>query len=331
MCNLSEQIERKYINTIELDDWEIETDSGWHDIGSVSKTVEYESFEIITDNGKSLKAADNHIIFDEFYNEIFVKDSLGKNIITQDGIEKVINVKNLGYSCNMYDLQVDSNDHRFWSSGILSHNSTTIAAYMLHYIMFNENKDCAILANKAAGAREILSRIQMAYELLPYWMKMGVKDWNKGSIYLENGSSIIASATSSSAIRGLSISFLLLDEFAFVPKNMAEDFFRSVYPTISSGKESKIAIISTPFGMNHYYKLWNEASEGKNDYVPNLARWNNVPSRDEAWKKETIKNIGQEAFGQEFECVTGDTLITVLDISTGEIKKISMEDLYFEL
>lgn len=96
-------------------------------------------------------------------------------------------------------------------------------------------------------------------------------------------------------------SFLLLDEFAFVPKNMAEDFFRSVYPTISSGKESKIAIISTPYGMNHYYKLWNEAESGVNGYVPNRAYWYQVPSRDEEWKKETIRNIGEEAFNQEFE------------------------------
>lgn len=179
--------------------------------------------------------------------------------------------------------------------------STTIAAYMLHFVLFNSNKACAILANKAAGAIEILSRIEMAYEMLPFWLKMGVIDWNKGYFTLENGSSILAAATSGSAIRGLSISFLLLDEFAFVPKNMAEDFFRSVYPTISSGKESKIAIISTPFGMNHYYKLWNEAIAGTNGYIPNRAYWDQVPGRNAKWKKETLKNIGQEAFNQEFE------------------------------
>jgi len=196
----------------------------------------------------------------------------------------------------------DLHNNRFvvgcWSRQ--SGKSSTIAAYMLHYVLFNSNKTCAILANKAAGAREILGRIQMAYELLPFWMKMGVEDWNKGNFNLENGSSIIASATSSSAIRGLSISFLLLDEFAFVPKNIAEDFFRSVYPTISSGKESKIAVISTPYGMNHFYKLWNEALTGVNGYVSNRAYWHQVPGRDDVWKAETIRNIGLEAFDQEF-------------------------------
>lgn len=180
--------------------------------------------------------------------------------------------------------------------------STSIAAYMLHYVLFNPNKFCAILANKADSAREILGRIQLAYELLPFWLKQGVIDWNKGSFSLENGSKIVAAATSSSAIRGRSISFLLLDEFAFVPKNMADEFFRSVYPTISSGTESKIAIISTPYGMNHYYKLWTEAEKKKNDYVAHFADYRRVPGRDEAWRIETIRNIGEEAFRQEFEC-----------------------------
>jgi hypothetical protein len=195
-----------------------------------------------------------------------------------------------------------------------SGKSTTIASYMLHYILFNANKTCAILANKASGAREILSRVQMAYELLPYWLKMGVDDdWNKGSMSLENGSRIVAAATSSSAIRGMTVNFVLLDEFAFVPFNMAEDFFRSVYPTISSGKSSKIIIISTPYGMNHFYKIWNEAKNDKNGYVPNRAFWNDVPNRDEEWKKETIRNIGEEAFNQEFDCEFMGSAGTLID------------------
>jgi hypothetical protein len=221
---------------------------------------------------------------------------------------KIVHVDKGIIPFELWDFQIklieDLHNNRFiaglWPRQ--SGKSTTIAAYMLHFVLFNGNKKCAILANKAAGAREILGRIQMAYELLPFWMKMGILDWNKGNLNLENGSSIIAAATSSSAIRGTSLSFLLLDEFAFVPKNMAEDFFRSVYPTISSGKDSKIAIISTPFGMNHYYKMWNEAVSGTNGYVANRALWSNVPGRDKAWKALTIKNIGEEAFNQEFEC-----------------------------
>lgn len=207
--------------------------------------------------------------------------------------------------------------------------STTIAAYMLHFVLFNSNKTCAILAHKAAGANEILGRIQNAYELLPTWLQMGVLDWNKGSFVLENKSKIIASATSSSAIRGTSISFLLLDEFAFVPRNIADDFFRSVYPTISSGTQSKIAIISTPYGMNHYYKLWNEAVNGDNGYKPNRAFWHQVPGRDKKWKDEVIKNTSEESFNQEFDCEflgSAGTLISATKLAEMTYKKPVFED-----
>jgi len=196
--------------------------------------------------------------------------------------------------------------------------SQSVAAYMLHFVLFNANKFCAILANKADSAREIIGRIQLSYELLPFWMKMGVVDWNKGSFTLENGSKIIAAATSSSAIRGRSVSFLLLDEFSFIPKNMAEDFFRSVYPTISSGKTTKLVIISTPFGMNHYYKLWNEAVQGTNGYIPHFADWRRVPGRDEEWREETIRNIGQQAFSQEYDV---DFLGSAGTLISGDILK----------
>ena len=182
-----------------------------------------------------------------------------------------------------------------------SGKSTTDAAYFLHYVLFNEKKTVAILANKADGAREILGRLQMMYEYLPDWLQQGVLDWNKGSFNLENGSRVIAASTSSSTIRGKSINILFLDEFAFVPKNIAEEFMRSVYPTISSGKTSKIFIVSTPYGMNHYHKMWIDAIERRNEYKFLQVKWDKVPGRDEKWKEQTIRNIGQEAFDQEFD------------------------------
>ena len=127
-----------------------------------------------------------------------------------------------------------------------SGKTTTIISYILHYVLFNEQMRVAILANKAATARDILSRLQLAYENLPKWMQQGVMSWNKGSLDLENGSRIVASSTSSSAVRGGSYNMIFLDEFAFVPHNVAEDFFSSVYPTISSGQSTKVIIVSTP-------------------------------------------------------------------------------------
>jgi len=183
-----------------------------------------------------------------------------------------------------------------------SGKSTTIIAYLLHYCLFNPTVNVAILANKAAVARDLLGRLQLAYEHLPKWLQQGVMTWNKGSLELENGSKILASATSSSAVRGGSYNIIFLDEFAYVPNNIAEQFFSSVYPTISSGKTSKVMMVSTPHGMNMFYKMWNDAEHGRNSYVPIEVHWSEVPGRDEKWREETIKNTSEQQFNVEFEC-----------------------------
>jgi hypothetical protein len=185
--------------------------------------------------------------------------------------------------------------------------STTIIAYMLHYVLFNQSMSVAILANKLSTARELLGRLKLAYEYLPMWLQQGVVEWNKGSIVLENGSKILASATSSSAVRGGSFNYIFLDEFAYVPQNVAEEFFSSVYPTITSGQSTKVTIISTPKGLNMFYRFWINANkrpgeDGKNEYVPIEVHWSDVPGRDDAWKKQTIANTSEEQFRTEFEC-----------------------------
>jgi hypothetical protein len=194
-----------------------------------------------------------------------------------------------------------------------SGKSTTTISYLLHYALFNPNSNIALLANKSSTARDILGRLQLAYENLPKWMQQGVINWNKGSIELENKSTIVAAATSSSAIRGGSYNIIFLDEFAFVPANIAEAFFSSVYPTISSGNKTKMIIVSTPMGMNQFYKLWTDAENKQNDYIPIEVHWSEVPGRDEAWKEATIRNTSPEQFQQEFECDflgSVDTLIS---------------------
>ena len=180
--------------------------------------------------------------------------------------------------------------------------STTVIAYILHYILFNPEVNVAILANKLATARELLTRIKLAYENLPNWLQQGVEEWNKTNIELENHSKVIAAATSSSAVRGGSFNMIFLDEFAYVPPGVAEEFFSSVYPTISSGKDTKVLIVSTPKGLNMFYKMWVDAEEGRSEYIPIEVHWNQVPGRDEAWKKQTISNTSEEQFRCEFEC-----------------------------
>ena len=180
--------------------------------------------------------------------------------------------------------------------------TTMVVGYILWYILFNEEKFVAILANKASTAREILSRVKIAYEALPLWLQQGVRTWNKGDIELENNCRVMATSTASSAIRGFSISLLYLDEFAFVPSNIAEEFFTSVYPTISSGQTSKILISSTPNGMNHYYKMWTEALEERNGFTTIEANWRQVPGRDQRWADDQKSVLGEEKFLQEMEC-----------------------------
>lgn len=198
----------------------------------------------------------------------------------------------------------DINDNRrvIVKAGRQVGKTTMVVGYILWYILFNEDKFVAILANKAPTAREILNRIKIAYESLPLWLQQGVRTWNKGDIELENNCRVLASSTASSAIRGYSISLLYLDEFAFVPSNIADEFFTSVYPTISSGTQSKILISSTPNGMNHYYKMWTEAVEGTNGFKYIEANWRQVPGRDQKWADEQRRVLGDEKFLQEMEC-----------------------------
>jgi hypothetical protein len=200
-----------------------------------------------------------------------------------------------------------------------SGKSTTMVSYILHYVLFNPSMNVAILANKASTARDILGRLQLAYENLPKWLQQGVMSWNKGSLELENGSKIVASSTSSSAVRGGSFNMIFLDEFAFVPTNVASDFFSSVYPTISSGKSTKVIIVSTPNGMNLFYKLWTDAENKRNSYNIIDVHWSEVPGRDDKWRKETIANTSEEQFQREFECEflgSSNTLIHASKIKT---------------
>jgi len=215
--------------------------------------------------------------------------------------------------------------------------STTCVSYLLHYAVFNDNVNIAILANKASTAQDLLSRLQFAYEKLPKWMQQGIVSWNKRSLELENGSKIIAASTSASAVRGGSYNIIFLDEFAFIPNHIADEFFASVYPTISSGQSTKVLIVSTPKGMNHFYRMWHDAERGKNEYVPTDVHWSEVPGRDDKWKAQTIANTSEQQFKVEFECEflgSVDTLISAAKLRSlvydDPIKRNAGLDIYEE-
>lgn len=231
---------------------------------------------------------------------------------------KIVHVDDGLIPFDMYDFQEDLinniNDNRF-SISLCSRQigkSITTVAWMLHFILFNDYKRLGIIANKGATARKILGKLKLAYENLPHWLQSGVKEWNKGSIELENGCIIEASSTSGDAVRGDSLSALFIDEAAFIDDNLWEEFYTSVYPTISSGKTTKIILVSTANGMNHYHKLWKDAVNGRSSFSPFEVNWRAVPGRDEAWREETIGNTSEEKFDQEHEnqfLGSSDTLI----------------------
>ena len=231
---------------------------------------------------------------------------------------------------DMYDFQVDMvkkfDKDRFNIAKLprQSGKSTIVTSYLLWFVLFNDNVNVAILANKAATAREMLGRLQLSYENLPKWMQQGIVGWNKGSLELENGSKILAASTSASAVRGMSFNVIFLDEFAFIPNHIADQFFSSVYPTISSGKSTKVIIISTPHGMNMFYKLWHDAERGKNEYTTTEVHWSQVPGRDDVWKEQTIANTSEEQFRVEFECEFLGSVDTL--ISASKLRTMTYED-----
>lgn len=215
--------------------------------------------------------------------------------------------------------------------------TTIVAIFIVHYIIFNKEKRVAILANKEMTAIEILDKIKLIYESLPIWMQTGISSggWSKKAVSLSNGNRILAASTASSAVRGLSINLLFLDEFAHVPENIAQSFLDSVLPTLSSGKTSKVIIVSTPKGMNHFYKIWSKAikknEKYSNNYYPIKVRWNEMEGRSgeegQLFKRNILKDSGVLLWAQEFACLHGVTPIIIKD-ETGKITEISIGDLY---
>lgn len=284
------------------------TDSGWEDIEYVSKTVEYEIWKITLDSGEILECADTHILFKSSFTEVFAKDlEPGDELLAESGTVKVVSVENTGEKERMYDISLPENSNkRFYTNGLLSHNSTMYCVYTLWLTCFFPEKKVVILANKAATAIEIMDKIETAYKYLPDWIKPSVVTYNKGEIMFTNKSGVKSFASSSDAARGWSANVVILDEFSFLPENIADKLFTSMFPVISSSKNGKMIIVSTPNGTgNLYYKLWQQANsksteENASGWKPYTMWWWQVPGRDEKWKRAQIASIGEDRFAQEF-------------------------------
>lgn len=282
---------------------EILTDVGFQKVKGIYKTQPYRVYQIKLKNGYTLECADNHLVFKENYSKIYVKDlKLGYCIITDKGPQQVVSIKKLPYKVSMYDLSLnDGSLHRYYTNGILSHNTTTVSAYFLWSMVFHPNKQIAIVANKAKTSTEIVGKIKNMLERLPFFLKPGMTRLAQTTLTFENGSYLMSASTNPTSVTGQSINLLYLDEAAHIPNNLATDFWRSVFPTISSFKNAQIIITSTPKGkQNLFFRLYDGACKHTNDFVPYRVDWWEVPGRDEEWAEKERRSFGEENFDQEY-------------------------------
>lgn len=279
-----DDISKKILNSIGVLDLKVKTDTGYERITDLHLTQPYRHYILKTDS-YLLSCADNHIVFDENYNEIFVKDlNIGDLIWTESGLERVKFLKLDKFKSSMFDATVDHENHRLYTNGILSHNTISSAIFMLHKILFDNDKNIMIVANKGDTAVEIVDKIKSIYTLLPFFLKPGIKTWNQKSLTFENGCRIKTSARTKTPAIGFTIDVLYLDEFAHIPSNIIEPYYTAAFPTTAAVQNSKIIITSTPNGMNLFHRLLTDAErpEGdplKNNYKPMRVYWYQVPGR----------------------------------------------------
>ena len=302
----------KTIEEINIENIDILTDTGYQQLSHIMITKPFEQYIIKLENGYELNCADEHIVFDNNYNEIYVKDlNINDYILTDEGPQKIINISINKTKISMCDTTVNNDNHRFYSNGILSHNSTTTAIYCLWVILFNSDKAGLILSKSGPAGLDLIKKIKDMYLYLPYHLKIGTVKWNQSEISFDNNSSISTESFSPTAGLGKTINFLILDEFAWCPPNDVELFYNNIIPTVTTITDSNVCIMSTQNGFNLFYKLWKGAIEKTNIYAPFKVDWNQVPQfnpetktwekRTNQWKEEMIGVLGSvEAFYYQY-------------------------------
>jgi len=289
----------------------VQTPTGWSPIKKILKTIEYQAWELTLENGKSLKCADEHLVITEAGEEKHVYKLTPDDVIqTISGPSKVKTVAKLNFSDNMFDLELDDDDHVYYTNGILSHNTTVVAMYILWLTCFADDK-LAVIASKAMNhATEIMSRIKFAYEELPAWLKPGCKYYSRTSIEFDNGSKIKSEATSEKTGRGGSPSFLFIDEIAFINRRIQEEMWASIAPSLSTG--GKFVLTSTPNGDSDLFaSIWRGANSGQNSFYPVRTYWHEHPERDQKYYDEMKGKLGPVQIRQEVDCefLSSDALL----------------------
>ena len=301
--NFSDTDDDKIISTILLKDTSVETDTGYETAYAIHKTKPYQVYILNLDNGMKLECADNHIVYTDNINEIFVKDlNPGDLVLTEKGYSRVKSITAMPYKFCMYDVEVGSENHRYYTSGILSHNTTTISSFMSWMLIFHSARNILIAANKEDTAKEIVDKVTNIFKNLPFFLKPGCESFGKTGLVLENQSKLLSTATTNTASIGFTIHCMLLDEFAHIPVNIVDNFWRSVYPTLSSSQVSQCIITSTPNGTNNkFYDIWSKSLAGENSFINIRTDYWEVPEHDEEWAKKQKADFGEDEFAQEFE------------------------------
>ena len=318
-----DDISKKIINSISLIGIKVKTDTGYEVATDIHMTQPYREYALSTKDF-SLSCADNHILFDEKFNQIFVKDlKISDYIQTENGLQKVESISHKDFRPSMFDMTVDHLNHRFYTNGILSHNTVSSAIFILHTILFNNDKNVMIVANKGDTAIEIVDKVKSIYTLLPFFLKPGVKTWNQKSLTFDNGCRIKTSARSKTPAIGFTIDVLYLDEFAHIPSNIIDPYYTAAFPTVSAVSNSKIIITSTPNGMNLFHRLLIDAERPagdpmKNNYKPLRVYWYQVPGRFVTYVR--LNNHKLYEYG-----VTKEDIYNVFEESFGKITKVKME------
>lgn len=319
-----DDIDKKIISSYNVNNLQIMSDTGWVSVPEIHLTQPYDVYKIILSNGYFLECADNHIVFDDKYNEVFIKDLLVGNVLMTDkGVFDVVSIERKGYKLSMCDLSVDSDNHRYYTNGILSHNTISSAIFILHTILFKNDKNVMIVANKGDTAVEIIDKVKSIYTLLPFFLKPGAKIWNQKSLTFDNGCRIKISARSKTPAIGFTIDLLYLDEFAHIPSNIIEPYYTAAFPVTSAVKNSKIIITSTPNGMNLFHKLLTDAERPdgdplKTNYKAKRVYWYQVPGRFVTYIRlndHKMYNLG----------ITKEEVLEQVEEYFGSITKVNME------
>lgn len=336
---LNTESDEKLLKTFQLEGVKVANENGWTVATHLHQTKPFEVYRLELENGIILDCADEHIVFIDGYKEKWVKDLTTDDlVITNQGLSKVLRVSKTTIKVNMCDLTVDNERHSYYTNDILSHNTTTSAVFMLHYILFNTDKNALVIGSKLKVAKEILDKVKKIYYELPYFLKPGIYKWNECEIVLDNGCRLMAEATTINS--GISYTFhcILSDEFAHIQPNILDKFYNNLFPTITAAN-ARFMITSTQNGYNLFYRLYMAAVSGENEYAPFKTDWWEVPNwnpetkqwepRDENWHKRQVANYGsEEAFNKQFGTnfdVSANTLITQKIISKNREKTLNFE------